>query len=92
MAKFTKGDSVKHVDENSACIDALLADGWEQEGLLRTVKEPQMAEAVSQAPKAPDLSALRQEAEALGLKYSKRSGVEKLVAMIKDAKAKWEQR
>jgi len=48
MAKFTKGDGVKYVGDDSSIINALLADGWEQEGLLRTVQA--LEPAVSQDP------------------------------------------
>lgn len=75
MLTFKKDDLVKYVDEQSSLVPVLLKDGWKADGVS--------------APKAEDdnLAALREEAEALGIKVHHKTGAEKLAALIAEAKA-----
>lgn len=67
--KFTKGADTKLIEKGSNLVAALLNDGWKSDD----------------CEKPCELSELRAEAEALGLKPHHKSGAEKLKEMIKDA-------
>jgi hypothetical protein len=73
MITFTKGESVKFIDEGSSLIPLLKLDGWKAEGEAEDVFEA-------------DIEELRAEAEALGIKVHHKAGVSKIVELIKEAK------
>lgn len=72
MMKFIKDGDVKIVDDVSSLIPVLLLDGWVVEGDKQA---------------SDDVSALRAEAEALGLKIHHKAGAEKIKELIEEAKA-----
>jgi len=71
MLKFIKDDCVKIIDPESSLIPVLKEQGWLVEGEKSLEDE---------------LEALKAEADALGVKYHHKSGVEKLSALIAQAK------
>jgi hypothetical protein len=72
MLRFLRGDQVKLIDPNSTLLQRLADDGWKQE---------------VDSKANGDLEALRAEAKALGVAFHHKSGVEKLKALIEEAKA-----
>jgi len=71
MLKFVKGDAVKLIDPESSLIKRLKDNGWNVEG---------------EKDHDDELDALREEAEALGLKVHHKAGADKLKAAIAEAK------
>jgi hypothetical protein len=77
MAKFIRGNDTKFTSEkHKAALEAL---GWSLADIPNHQPEPV-------APAADDRDALIAEATALGLQPHHRTGIEKLKAMIAEAK------
>lgn len=73
MITFTKGESVKFIEEGSELIPLLKEHGWKAEGEAEDVFDV-------------DVEELRAEAEALGIKVHHKAGVAKIAELIKEAK------
>lgn len=69
MLTFTKGDRVKYIDPNSSLIERLVADGW----------------VTDKVEVDDEREALKEQAEALGIKVHHKAGADKIRALIEEA-------
>lgn len=69
MLTFTKGESVKYIDPNSSLIERLVADGW----------------VTDKVEVDDEREALKEQAEALGIKVHHKAGADKIRALIEEA-------
>lgn len=82
MLAFRKGDATKFISPGSSLIPLLVGDGWEVEGGGGNQK---LVDALTEVAEE-ELSVLRDQAEAIGLKVHHKAGPDKIRDMIAKAK------